>query len=237
MSETPKWKQFENLVAEIQRELTPDAKIQTNIKRQGRRSETWRQIDILIEFPVGQFDVSIAVDCKDYKIPVDTKDVEAFIAMIDDLGVTKGAIVSASGFSEPAIRRAKDAGIDTFELIATGDHPWAKLLSIPALIRDHEIDNYSFTREMRGIGVAVRNQDWRFLKLYGTNGQFIDYAVNLLIDRWNKHLINVNPGTHQRQPLSDVETWAESADNQLFKLDVLCQLFRRRRAPNRPNTA
>src|SRR5258708_38906786 len=145
MAETPKWKQFEELAAEIQRELMPDAKIQTNIKRQGRRSETWRQIDILIEFRVGQFDVSIAVDCKDYRVPVDTKDVEAVIAMVDDLGVTKGAIVSASGFSEPAIRRATDAGIDTYELLATGGHAWANLVSIPSLIRDYKTRNYGFT--------------------------------------------------------------------------------------------
>ena len=63
--------------------------------------------------------------------------IEAFIATIDDLGVTKGAIVSAHGFSEGAIQRGKDAGIETYELIATGDHPWAKLLSISfaALLR------------------------------------------------------------------------------------------------------
>jgi len=220
MAETPKWKQFEELAAEIQRELMPDAKIQTNIKRKGRRSETWRQIDILIEFRVGQFNVSIAVDCKDYKEPVDTKDVEAFIAMVDDLDVTKGAIISASGFSEPAIRRAKDAGIDTYELLATGDHPWAKLVSIPALVRDHSIDNYGFTFEMVGAGTALRIQDWRYLKFYRSDGQFIDCAVNLLIDRWNGRFIDVTPGTHERQHLSDVETWAESADGGLFKLDV-----------------
>jgi hypothetical protein len=219
MAATPKWKQFEDLVAEIQRELTPEAKIETNVKREGRRSHRPRQIDILVEMKAGQFDLSIVIDCKDYKEPVDIKDVEAFIAMIEDLGVTKGAIVSAHGFSEGAIQRAKDAGIETYELIATGDHPWAKLLSIPALIRDHRIDNYAFKLEMVGAS-ALRIQDWRFLKLYGTDGQFIDYAVNLLIDRWNKRLINVNPGTHQRQPLSEVETWAESADGGFFKLDV-----------------
>jgi hypothetical protein len=220
MSETPKWKQFEDLVAEIQRELTPDAKIQTNIKRQGRRSGTWRQIDILVEFTVGQFDVSIVIDCKDYKDRVDVKDVEAFIAMIEDLAVTKGAIVSASGFSEPAIRRAKDAGIDTYELIATGDHPWAKLLSIPALIRDLRVDNYTFTFQMTGAGTALRIQDWRYLKLYRSDGQFIDCPLNLLIDRWNGRLIATNPGTHKMQPLSGVETFAESADDQLFRLDI-----------------
>ena len=61
--------------------------------------------------------------------------------MVEDLGVTKGAIVSASGFTEGAVQRAKYAGIETYELIATGDYPWAKLLSIPALIRDLRIDN------------------------------------------------------------------------------------------------
>jgi hypothetical protein len=73
MSKTLKWKQFENFVAEIQRELTPEAKIQTNIKRQRRRSGTTRQIDILVEFIVRQFNVSIVIDCEDYKCPVETE--------------------------------------------------------------------------------------------------------------------------------------------------------------------
>jgi len=220
MSETPKWKQFEELAAEIQRELTPDAKIQTHIKRKGRRSETWREIDILIEIREGQFDLSIAIDCKDYKDPVDTKDVEAFIAMVEDLDVTKGAIVSASGFSKPAIRRAKDAGIDTYELLATGDHPWAKLASIPALVRDYYLDTYNFTFQMVGAGVGIRMQDWRYLKLYQSDGKFIDCVQNLFIDRWLGRFIEINPGIHQGQPLSAVETWAESIDGKVFKLDV-----------------
>lgn len=160
------------------------------------------------------------IDCKDYKDPVDVKDVEAFIAMIDDLGVTKGAIVSASGFSQAAIQRAKDALIYTYELLATGDHPWAKLLAIPAVIRDVKIDNCSFHFEMTGAGVAIPIQDWRFLKLYRANGQFIDNALNLFIDQWNKRLIDAAPGTHLRQRFSDIETFAVSADNELFKLDV-----------------
>ena len=80
------WKQFEDLIAEIQRELTPAAKVQTNLKRQGRRSQSLRQIDL--EMKIAQFDVSIVIDCKDYKKPVDIKEVEAFIPMIEDLSAT-----------------------------------------------------------------------------------------------------------------------------------------------------
>jgi hypothetical protein len=49
---------------------------------------------------------------------------------------------------------AKDAGVNTYELVTTGDHPWAKLVSIPALVRDYQITDYSFTIEMTGAGVA-----------------------------------------------------------------------------------
>jgi hypothetical protein len=100
MNDKPNWKKFEELVAEIQKELTPAAKIQTGIKRKGRRSNQWREIDILVEDVIGQFAVSIAIDCKDYKSPVDIKDIESFISMLEDLGVTKGAIIAASGFSK-----------------------------------------------------------------------------------------------------------------------------------------
>ena len=52
------------------------------------------------------------------------------------------------------------------------------------------------------------------------DGQFIDCALNLLIDRWNCRLVQVSPGIHERQPLSDVETWVESTDGQLYRLDA-----------------
>lgn len=220
MSETPKWKQFEDLVAEIQRELTPEAKVQTNLKRQGRRSQSLRQIDILIEMKIGQFDVSIVIDCKDYKKPVDIKEVEAFIPMIEDLSATKGAIISGSGFTQGAIQRARDAGVDTYSLVATGDHPWAKLLSIPALVRDLSLTNYSFTLEMIGFGGGLRMQDWRYLKLYKSDGQLIDCALNLFIDRWSRRLIQTKPGFHTRQPISEMETWVRSTNGQLYRLDV-----------------
>jgi Restriction endonuclease len=220
LSETPKWKQFEDLVAEIQRELMPEAKVQTNLRRQGRRSQSLRQIDILVEMKAGQFDMSVVIDCKDYKKPADIKDVEAFIAMIEDLGPTKGAIISASGFTEGAIQRARDAGIDTYSLIATGDHPWAKLLSIPALAGDLSLTNYSFTLEMHGFGGGLRMQDWRYLKLYQSDGQLIDCALNLFIDRWSRRLIETRQGTHTRQPISNVETWVRSTNGQLYRLNV-----------------
>ena len=58
IDETPKWKQFENLVTEIQRELTPDAKFQINIKKLGRPHYTLRPL--LAQFQVLKEDRRVA---------------------------------------------------------------------------------------------------------------------------------------------------------------------------------
>jgi Restriction endonuclease len=99
MSETPKWKQFEDLVAEIQRELTPDAKVSRNVKRKGR-SGTDRQIDVLVQARVGQFEFTIVIECKHHKVPIDITDVEAFISKVEDIGATKGAMVVSPASSQ-----------------------------------------------------------------------------------------------------------------------------------------
>ena len=107
--ETPDWKKFEQLAAAIQRELAPDAKITENAKLVGK-SGSKRQIDILIEEETGQFKLRIAIECKDYKNPVDIKDVETFLGLLSDVGAHKGAMVAANGFTAAARERALNAG-------------------------------------------------------------------------------------------------------------------------------
>jgi hypothetical protein len=96
---TPDWRQFEQLAASIQSELAPDAKVTANAKLIGK-SGTLRQIDILIEQTAGQYELRIAVDCKDYKDPVDVKDVEAFLGLLEDVGAHKGAMIAATVLPE-----------------------------------------------------------------------------------------------------------------------------------------
>src|ERR1035437_9816242 len=104
----PKWREFEQLAAEIQRQLAPDARVETNVKLHGKRTGIDRQIDILVQQTVGQYPIRIIIDCKDYKKPVDVKELEAFMGMVEDVGANKGAMVAPSGFTSTAKQRAKD---------------------------------------------------------------------------------------------------------------------------------
>src|SRR5262249_8639118 len=95
----PKWKRFENLVAEIQRALAPGAAISQNERIRGKNTGALREIDIVVRQSVGQFGILIIVDCKDHGNPLDVKDVEAFAGLAEDVGANKGAMVAANGFS------------------------------------------------------------------------------------------------------------------------------------------
>lgn len=63
----PEWQQLELLVASIQRQLAPGAKVTHNAKVEGKHSETTRQVDVLVEQYVGQYPIRIALDAKTTK--------------------------------------------------------------------------------------------------------------------------------------------------------------------------
>ena len=139
----PEWREFERLAGEIQKQLAPQAKVSTNVKLVGKTNID-RQVDILVEQLVGQYEMRVVIDCKDYKRPLDIKDVEGFIGMVGDLGANKGAMIAAQGFSSAARQRAKDAGIDLYRLVDTSNTKWRTYVSMPCVVRVISIESSSF---------------------------------------------------------------------------------------------
>ncbi|MGC2962941.1 restriction endonuclease [Paraburkholderia graminis] len=125
------WRDLEHLVANIQRKLAPEAKVEHNVKLPGRDSETERQIDVLVTQQIGQYEMKIAIDCKDYKTPVDVKGVEEFMGMVEDVGAHKGVLVCPAGFSASAKKLAKKRQIELYRPVDTGDHKWRITATIP----------------------------------------------------------------------------------------------------------
>src|SRR5271170_2068566 len=76
MAET--FKELELLVAKIQKQLAPGADVLHNVHLDGRDSGVKRQIDVLVQEKIGQYEIKIIIDCKDYNKPADVNDVGAF---------------------------------------------------------------------------------------------------------------------------------------------------------------
>ena len=66
---------LEILVSRIQQQLAPDAEVIHNANLPGRKSNRSRQIDVLVRQKIGQYEMLIVLDCKDYAKPVDVKGV------------------------------------------------------------------------------------------------------------------------------------------------------------------
>lgn len=125
--------ELELLVQKIQQQLAPQASVLHNVMLPGRRTGAKRQIDVLVTEKVGQYDIKIVIDCKDYAKPVDVKGVEEFSGLLDDVGAQKGVLVCPTGFTANAKTRAAGLQIDLYSPVDTDPHKWQASPTIPAI--------------------------------------------------------------------------------------------------------
>ncbi|HEX6705094.1 MAG TPA: restriction endonuclease [Albitalea sp.] len=92
-----------------------------NVKLAGHDSETLRQVDVLVEQSIGQFNMQIVIDCKDYGHPVDVKGVEEFAGLVRDVRAHQGSMVCPRGFTKSARKVARRANIGLYSPADTAD--------------------------------------------------------------------------------------------------------------------
>ena len=184
----------------------------------GKDSGVEREIDIVVRQHTGQYELFVAIDCKDYKRRVDVKAVEAFLGLVADVGAHKGAMVASKGFTGAAKTRARNAGIDLYSLIDAQEHEWQSYVTIPMVVEDTSIDHYSLTfsttKQFR-----LRPQDFRELVLYRADGSEIGVVRELVARAWEDEAIPQTPGEHRGVPLSPDATHVMTG-GVLYSLDV-----------------
>lgn len=76
--------------------------------------------------------VHVAIECRCYDDkPVAIKDIDAFVAFLDDVGAHKGVMISHSGFTDGARKRAEAANIElkTLTLEEAEEFDWDEYVS------------------------------------------------------------------------------------------------------------
>ncbi len=97
------WRSYEAYVLGSLTEAYPTVSFESDVKLRGRLSSSLRQVDIL-----AKSEIPVAIECKYYSRTVDVKCVESFLAMMDDLGILIGVIITAKGYTKAASQRAKN---------------------------------------------------------------------------------------------------------------------------------
>ena len=196
----PNWRKLEKLVAAIQQKLAPDAKVEHNVRRRGQITGVDRQIDVLLTQKIGQYEMMIVIDAKDYGVKVDTKGVEEFRGLVDDVRAHKGVLVSPLGFTPAAHKTAERYGIELYRPVDTGNHKWRAKASIPVLC-DHREARMQLQISCTYNGPLSIPADIGNIEVFDEAGQSLGNVNDAALILWDSAKLPIDPGQHENIPL------------------------------------
>lgn len=106
-------KALEQLVKAIQEAMkdSPSTHVSSNVKIKDKNG-VLRECDVVVESYAQGLPFVLVFECKEYKVPIDVKVVDAFIGKCADLpNVNKKVIVSTTGFTQNAAIKASANGV------------------------------------------------------------------------------------------------------------------------------
>jgi hypothetical protein len=218
------WQILEELVASIQKQLAPEAIVEHNVLVKGKITGVDRQVDILVTQMIGQYKMTIAIDCKDTKRPVDTKGVGEFSELVRDIQANKGVLVCPAGFSKPALKTAKSYQIELYRPVDTGNHKWKVRASIPALC-DFRSTALAFGIECSAPHpFAIKSHPANFI-VFDESGQNLGTPLAVASAKWNSGNFPTEPGNHTKCSIfGDKTTLVDNGYGTLVSINLYVDL-------------
>lgn len=201
---------LEILVTKIQAKLAPDAIVEHDVALPGRLSGRGRQIDILVRQRIGQYEIRIVLDCKDYSRPVDVKGVEEFHGLLQDVGAHKGALVCPRGFTGAAKVRAEGLQISLYSPVDTDPHKWQVAVRIPVLC-DFAEAAIAFGLKISSMGpVSIPADFFSTAHAYDITGNDLGLPADLALAKWDDGLYPMEAGLHSDLPIFNQRTYVDN---------------------------
>jgi hypothetical protein len=144
---------FQELVALVQKALRPEgAKVTESAMVPSNDGATMREIDVLVDTPVGPYCIQIAVEAKDERRKMDLTKFESILGkyLVDGgVSVQKVVVVTHHGFSETVVERAKLLEIDLYTLQEARTLDWTRFRPpVPCLESAVEILGLTYNDEV-----------------------------------------------------------------------------------------
>lgn len=191
--------ELEQLVQKIQQQLAPKAEVLHNIKMPGRKTGIERQVDVLVREKVGQYDINIIIECKDYKRPVDVKGVEEFSGLLDDIGAQKGVLVCPAGFSDTAKTRATGLQIDLYSPFDTDLHKWQVKAAMPAVCSFKNVAiSFGFSTSAP-FPFRIFPNFFSENVVYDAEGKALGTCYSKIFERWNNGEFSDIPASTEKR--------------------------------------
>jgi hypothetical protein len=193
-------------VAKIQQQLAPKAEVRHNVLLDGHLSGRKRQIDVLVREKIGQYEINIIIDCKDYNKPVDVKGVEEFYGLFQDVGAQKGVLVCPKGFTQAAKVRADGFQIDLYSPFDTDRHKWQVTATIPAIC-DFRAAAMSFQFSCSApVPFRLVGNFYTDLDAFDHNNTNLGKPLHRALQKWNDGIFPDTLGYHDHLAIFDTPT-------------------------------
>ena len=122
------WQDYEEVVRDIHEALGAEDGVEIVCWGRSCRvrgySGTEHQIDVLTKHRAAPYEYLTAIECKYWNERVGKSNIATFFAVLEDINVNKGVVVSKMGFTDPAKQYAKSKNIGLIELRRPLDDDW-----------------------------------------------------------------------------------------------------------------
>jgi hypothetical protein len=136
-------KSYENLVALVVKALHPGATVEVGEWVAG--PDGTREIDVSVRGQIDGKPTFILVECKDWRKDVGIAEIDALDSKRRDLAADKTMIVSNSGFTARALRKAERNDITCVSALAAGNDTIRFVVNREYFAKKLSVDRYSWT--------------------------------------------------------------------------------------------
>lgn len=218
------WREFEELVAHIEHQLSPKGAVVTSPDRiRDKVTGRMREVDASIRFQVGSVPILITIECRRRSKTQDDTWIEQIATKREKIGAQQTIAVSSTKFSASAIATARQYGIELRCIDDITDRDisnWVDDITIDKIISRYAIADYSIIVEEDGAEFSSDIQDKLKLDLFETDIMFrceddAGISINALVKnafRWQSEgHIEDNP--EEQELIKDgVDTYGKRID-------------------------
>ena len=181
------WKHLEQLVTTLLAKLDPASAVRWDARLPRKRRTGTRQVDTVISGVVGTTPITVIVNSKLHRRPVNPNLVADLAVTMREVDAARGILVSTSGFSKKALETAEDNGVETYVMRPATDKDWA------GLIRTASITGNLISNVIDEAVIKLEDGEERAVQAFamwlvsdGPSGErrhFIDHIINGILAR------------------------------------------------------
>jgi Restriction endonuclease len=115
---------------------SPNVKVESPKRLRDKDTGRWREHDVVLTFTQAHHEFLLALECRNRSRPVGVPDVEGFHAKCLRTGIGRGLMVSSTGFTNTALRKAESYGIGCLRLQEVTRFNWCATPAVTVLNHD-----------------------------------------------------------------------------------------------------